>query len=149
MRRLLLGIAVLSVLGVVVSGYALRQHYAPVGSGSFCNLSTTLSCDLVNQSSYSEILGIPVAGIGIAGYLAMLVLSVVAMGGVARAKRCLPWLQIGAMGGIGFSLVLTAIEIFVIGAICILCVASQVLILAIGGCVLALTMALRRTSPSA
>ncbi|MBI4449839.1 hypothetical protein HY634_02165, partial [Candidatus Uhrbacteria bacterium] len=47
MRKLLIAIALLAFLGIVVSSYALWQHYAPLGS-AFCNLGETFSCDLVN-----------------------------------------------------------------------------------------------------
>ncbi|MBI2482650.1 vitamin K epoxide reductase family protein [Candidatus Uhrbacteria bacterium] len=146
MRRLLFAVAVFALAGTLVSGYALRQHYAPAGS-SFCNVTTTFSCDLVNQSTYSEIMGIPVAAIGVVGYVAMLVLAMIARGNARRAAWCIPWLRAGAIGGIVFSLILTGIELFIIGAICVLCVASQVLMFAIGGCVAMLPRSSRSPGP--
>ncbi len=144
MRKLLIIIAALAALGVGVSAYALWQHYAPLGA-AFCNLGETLSCDLVNKSAFSEVFGIPVAGIGIAGYLALFALGALAESrrsqfiapppagrgsergwGNQRTLLCL--LLVMALAGFGFSAYLTYIEFFVIGAICILCVTSQVLI---------------------
>lgn len=130
MRKFLLTIAVLSLAGVAVSAYALYQHYAPLGS-AFCNLGETFSCDLVNKSAFSEVFGIPVAGIGIAGYVALFALALGAFFDPASAPRLLPWILAAAIGGLLFSLYLTYVEFFVIGAVCILCVISQTLILAI------------------
>ena len=158
MRRLLLTIAILSLAGVAVSAYALSQHYAPLGS-AFCNLGETFSCDLVNKSAFSEVFGIPVAGIGVAGYAALFALALGALfdkslspppqgigvsssseisnlKSMVRGRRIrgpLALLLILSLLGLLFSAYLTYIEFFVIGAVCILCVTSQALILAITG----------------
>lgn len=148
MRKLLITIAVLSLAGIAVSAYALWQHYAPLGS-AFCNIGETFSCDLVNKSAFSEAFGIPVALIGILGYVGIGALALAAYTkvspplvegereGVAREARgreireFLSVLLITSLLGLAFSLYLTYIEFFVIGAVCILCVISQTLILAI------------------
>ena len=132
MKKLLITIAILSVLGVGVSSYALWQHYAPLGA-AFCNVNETFSCDIVNKSEFSEFLGVPVAGIGLVAYLGFLAVSIGVLIDRAAAPRVLPWLLVAAIGGLGFSAYLTYIEFFVIGAVCILCVTSQALILGISG----------------
>lgn len=108
-------------LGVVVSGYALKQHYAPAGT-SFCNLSNTFSCDLVNQGPWSEIAGIPVALLGVFAYG---FLAAIAIGRPHGWER---WFFLTALGGLAFSLYLTYLEAFVIHAWCIVCLASFMLI---------------------
>lgn len=145
MRKFLLAIIILALLGVMVSAYALWQHYAPLGA-AFCNLGETFSCDLVNKSAFSEVFGIPVALIGIIGYIGIGALAVAAYSivspsllegereGVGKASTLhavLPWLLATSLAGLAFSLYLTYVELFVIGAICILCVISQALILGI------------------
>lgn len=130
MKKFLNAIVVLAVLGVGVSSYALWQHYAPLGS-AFCNLGETFSCDLVNKSAFSEVFGIPVALIGILGYAGI---GALALGGLmdgTNVPRLVPWLLAAAIVGLVFSFSLTYIEFFVIGAVCVLCVISQALILAI------------------
>ncbi|MDO8599391.1 MAG: vitamin K epoxide reductase family protein [bacterium] len=143
MRKLLATTAILALAGAAVSGYALWQHYAPLGA-AFCNLGETFSCDIVNQSAFSEVLGIPVALIGILGYVGIGALALVAYtrispppagGGSERGwgtqRAILRTLLIASLTGFVFSAYLTYIELFVIGAVCILCVTSQAIILAI------------------
>ncbi|MDP3771142.1 MAG: vitamin K epoxide reductase family protein [bacterium] len=130
MRKLLIIITALAALGVAVSSYALWQHYAPLGS-AFCNLGETFSCDLVNKSAFSEVFGIPVALIGIIGYVGIGAMAIRGLMGGTRVPQLIAWLLVTAIGGLMFSLSLTYIEFFVIGAVCILCVVSQALILAI------------------
>ncbi|MHB8181957.1 MAG: vitamin K epoxide reductase family protein [Acidithiobacillus ferrivorans] len=57
----------LAFLGVADSSYALYQHYAPPETSS-CDVNETISCTAINQSDYSVLLGMPVAGLGMAGY---------------------------------------------------------------------------------
>lgn len=130
MRKLLTAIAILSLAGVAVSGYALWQHFAPLGA-VFCNLGETFSCDLVNKSAFSEVFGIPVALIGIFGYAGIGALALGVLVDRARAPQLLPWILAAAIGGLAFSFSLTYVEFFVIGAVCVLCVISQALILTI------------------
>ncbi|MFA5854309.1 MAG: vitamin K epoxide reductase family protein [Patescibacteria group bacterium] len=110
-----------SVAGLLVSLYALKQHYAPLGT-SVCNVSATLNCDLVNKGPYGEIYGFPVAAIGIIGYLMILIVATQFL----RTKD--PVLGKAMLfllaGGVAFSLYLTALEAFVIYAWCLVCLAS-------------------------
>ncbi len=57
-------IFLLGVLGFVTSLYLLWGHYFPSSSGSFCDLSSTVSCSVVNTSVFSELFGVPVALLG-------------------------------------------------------------------------------------
>ena len=132
MRGRLQIIVALGIAGMIVSGYALWQHQAPLGSG-FCNIGATVSCDIVNKSAYAEVLGIPVALLGILGYAVLASFAIVALREVAPSlhlRKCLAGL---AVVELAFSLYLTSIELFVLGAICIVCVVSQFLIIAIAG----------------
>jgi uncharacterized membrane protein len=110
-----------TVSGLLVSLYAIKQHYAPLGS-SACNISETFNCDLVNHGPYSEILGFPVAAIGLIGY--------VMIGAVALQFRKTKDPVLGKIllalfaGGVAFSLYLSSLEEFVIGAWCLICLAS-------------------------
>jgi len=78
-------------------------------------------CETVANSSYSHLLGINVALIGIAGYVFILV-SALLRGDLARMSGF-----VLALAGFGFSVYLTYLELFVIDAICQWCVASAVL----------------------
>ena len=122
-RQFCLVIAVLAVGGIIISSISLQHHYT-TSESSFCNISENLNCDLVNRSVYSKILGIPVALVGILGYLLLLSLAT-----IYRGDPQTPKVLLGASGlGLGFALYLTYIEGFVLAVWCILCLTSLFLI---------------------
>lgn len=116
-------IAVLSLAGVVVSAVSLQRHYAKSAT-EFCDFSQKFSCDIVNRSEYSSIMGIPVAGIGVVGYGALFVLAA-----FRKLRSETPnQLLAASTAGLAFALRLTYIEAYVLLTWCILCVISLVLI---------------------
>jgi uncharacterized membrane protein len=122
-RRVLLAIAVLAVGGAVVSSVSLYHHYG-TSATSYCDIGENFNCDIVNRSTYSTVAGVPVALIGVAGYLAVLALAT-----AFRNRDDAPaMLAIGSLTGMGFALYLTYIEGFVLAAWCILCLSSLALI---------------------
>lgn len=115
-------ILIASALGMLISAYSTYSHYDSA-TDTFCDINTALSCTTVNKSIYSEIGGIPVALIGLYGYGLIILLALKRV----HAK----WLLATSILGLVFSLYLTWIEFFALRTICILCVASQLLILII------------------
>lgn len=99
---------------MVVSSLALRVHYSH--DVEFCDINAHWDCGIVNHSRYAEFHHVPVAAIGIAGYLALFVL--------ALARRRMPVLG-GALIGMGFALYLTNIEAHKLEVWCLYCVLSQ------------------------
>jgi uncharacterized membrane protein len=125
-RGILLVIAGLALAGALVSSVSLYHHYG-TSATSYCDIGENFNCDIVNRSTYSTVAGVPVALIGLAGYLAVLTLA-----SLFRNRDETPaMLAIGSLGGLGFALYLTYIEGFVLSAWCILCLSSLVLILSI------------------
>jgi vitamin-K-epoxide reductase (warfarin-sensitive) len=122
-RILYLAIAVLAVAGVAVSAVSLERHYAKSAT-AFCDIGEKFNCDIVNRSEYSTVMGIPVAGIGIAGYGVVLALATVYRSRMETPK----WLLAAAIAGLGFALYLTYIEGHVLETWCILCLSSLGLI---------------------
>jgi vitamin-K-epoxide reductase (warfarin-sensitive) len=122
-RALFLAIAVLAVMGVVVSGVSLERHYAKSAT-AFCEVGEKFNCDIVNRSEYSTVMGIPVAGVGIVGYGVLLVLATVYRARVETPTRLLG----AALTGLAFALYLTYIEGYVLETWCILCLSSLGLI---------------------
>jgi uncharacterized membrane protein len=122
-------IAVLALLGVLDSVYLLLAKLGLIG-GLSCTISR--GCDLVNSSSYSEFLGLPVSAIGLAGYLALFVLAIVGIQ-PKWLNDPLPDRLISLLSGLAviFTLYLTYAEVFILGAICQWCVVSQIVIIAI------------------
>ncbi len=116
-------IAVLALAGMTVSAISLQRHYAKSAS-AFCDFGERFNCDIVNRSEYSSLMGIPVAGIGVAGYGLLLVLAT-----AYRSRRETPLrLLLAAMAGLGFALYLTYVEGYVLDTWCILCLSSLALI---------------------
>jgi uncharacterized membrane protein len=111
-----------ALLGIGVAGYLTYVHYA--GLQPFC-AGGGHGCERVQSSVYARLGGIPVAVIGLAGYLAIAA-ALIAPGEPARLAAA------GlAVIGFGFSAYLTALELFVIDAICQWCVASAALLTAL------------------
>ena len=122
-RRLMAVVAVIALAGVAVSSFSLYHHFSK-SKTSFCDIGESFNCDVVNRSVYSTILGVPVALVGILGYLLILGLAT-----VYREKAETPAiLVIVSAGGLGFALYLTYIESQVLGVWCILCLTSLTLI---------------------
>ncbi|HEV2687945.1 MAG TPA: vitamin K epoxide reductase family protein [Bryobacteraceae bacterium] len=111
MKYLLL---ILAILGVIVSSLALREHYRTYGD-SPCSINERWDCGVVNHSPYAMLAGIPVATIGIAGYILM---------GVLAFLRAYRLLLVAALAGLAFSLYLANIEAHVLGVWCVYCVIS-------------------------
>jgi vitamin-K-epoxide reductase (warfarin-sensitive) len=124
--RLWVLIALLAVAGVAVSSVSLAQHYG-TSKTAYCDFGDSFNCDIVNRSSYSSIMGIPVALVGVLGYLALLALST-----LYRSRADTPIiLLVAALAGLGFALYLTYIEAYVLGVWCILCLSSLFVIFCI------------------
>ena len=104
----------LAALGIVVSALALREHYRTEGD-SPCSINERWDCGIVNHSPYAMLVGIPVAALGIFGYLLM--------GGLAW-RRAYRLVLVVVVVGLGFSLYLAHIEADILGVWCIYCVIS-------------------------
>lgn len=114
MRYLILFFA---LLGIVDSGLALRAHYDT--GVEPCDINAHWDCGVVNHSSFAVLDGIPVADLGIAGYLVMGVLA------FARQRFAL---FLVASGGLLFAFRLSMIEQYGLGVWCLYCVISQCLV---------------------
>jgi uncharacterized membrane protein len=106
-------IAILALAGVVVSTLALRVHYSTETEP--CSINAKWDCGIVNHSPFAEVKGVPVAAIGIAGYLALAVLA------LAR-QRALVFFA--SLAGLGEALYLAHIEKDVLMVWCLYCVIS-------------------------
>jgi uncharacterized membrane protein len=114
-------LAALAVAGLLVSAYLTWTHLrgvVPVCVGG------SSGCETVQTSRYSEVLGVPVAALGLLAYAGLLA-SALMRGGL--------WAALGlfvALVGVLYSAYLTWIELFVIRAVCQWCVVSALLMLA-------------------
>lgn len=115
--------AMLSLAGFFVALYLYLFKIGKIGALA-CGSG---GCETVQASPYSRFLGIEVALYGVAGYVVLFALSLVA---VQRPedRRLSPLLLILSALGLGFTAWLTYLELFVIHAICRWCVGSAVII---------------------
>jgi uncharacterized membrane protein len=119
-------ILVIALVGMLEATYLTYIHYHGLG-GLLCfgKHSGHSSCEQVQSSSYSKLAGIPVALLGLLGYVTILV-TLFIRGELGRA---------GGFGvalvGFGFSMYLTYREIFTLKQICEWCVGSACLMTAL------------------
>jgi uncharacterized membrane protein len=121
MKYLLL---ILALFGAIVSSLALREHYRTYGD-SPCSINEHWDCGVVNHSPYAMVpnhasdwplhFQIPVAALGIVGYILM---------GALAFLRSYRLLFVVILGGLGFSLYLSHIEKDILGVWCVYCVIS-------------------------
>ena len=110
-------ILLLALAGIAVSSLALQVHYSTESAP--CRINDKWDCGVVNHSPYAVFHGVPVAAIGIAGYLLIAVLALL---------RCRGWVMAAVVVGLGFALYLTHVEKDILGVWCLYCVISQCII---------------------
>lgn len=108
----------LSLIGLADSLYLTVKHY----THSDINCSIFNGCDLVTTSTYSTILGAPVALLGIIFY--GLIFAFVLMHSRLRSKKSL--ISLLSISSIGFlmSMWFVYVQVFILEAICLYCVVS-------------------------
>lgn len=129
-------LAFLAVLGLAASSLALREHYRT--DTSPCSINDKWDCGIVNHSPYAVLWGVPVAAIGMAGYLLL---------GLLALMRKYQLLLLLSLAALAFSLYLAHIEAHVLGVWCVYCVASLGVISAFSLLVLAAALNRLRISP--
>lgn len=117
-RALRLALAAVALAGAAVAGYLTYVHYRPeslicTGGGG---------CETVQESGYAELVGIPVALVGLGAYLVVL--------GLLAWDTQLARTLVAAVGlaGLGFAAYLVALQAFVIEAWCVWCLVNDLAI---------------------
>lgn len=111
-------VATLALLGAGIAAYLVYVRYAHATIAC-----TTGGCEKVQSSRYADVAGIPVAALGLGGYLAILATT---LRDDALARVAGLWL---AAIGVVFSAYLVVIQLAVIDAICQWCIASDIVML--------------------
>jgi uncharacterized membrane protein len=124
-RTLRITLIVLTAIGVALAGYLTYLHYS--GTTPPCSIKGN-PCSQVQKSRYSELAGVPVALIGLLGYIAILGSLLAPENENSRLAT-----MAFALVGFGFSAYLTYRELFTLHKICEWCVSSAVLITIIAG----------------
>lgn len=110
--------ALVALTGIAIAGYLTWSHFGdgsvvcPVGGG----------CEAVQESEYAEIVGIPVALLGLVAYVVVL--------GLIAWDAPLARLAAAALAltGLVFSGYLLVVQLFVIDAVCVWCLANDVVV---------------------
>ncbi len=117
-RALRAGVALVALAGTAVAGYLTYVHYRP--DALICTSSG--GCETVQESSYAELVGIPVALLGLLAYLAVLALILWDTEAARTAVAAI------ALGGAAFAVYLVALQAFVIDAWCVWCLVNDLLL---------------------
>lgn len=131
-RRLRLGIAAVATAGIGLAAYLLYAR--ETGATLVCSSG---GCETVQSSRYAEIFGVPVAALGLASYVWLLITSCT-RSEVARLGQA-----VVALAACAFSTYLVFVQLHLIGAVCELCLLSDLLVAA------AAALALLRLRPEA
>jgi uncharacterized membrane protein len=129
-RGLRVAAALVAAAGAAVAGYLTYVHYRPdalvcTGGGG---------CETVQESQYAELVGVPVALLGLLAYAAVLALVLWDVP-VARTLAA----AIG-LSAVGFAAYLLVLQAFVIDAWCVWCLVNDLLVVPLLGVLTALRM---------
>ncbi|HEY5246794.1 MAG TPA: vitamin K epoxide reductase family protein [Acidimicrobiales bacterium] len=115
---------VLSLAGLGVSIYLTIDHFAKIQLA--CSDTGVINCQKVTTSAQSHFLGIPVAVLGLAFYLAMTVINLPPLWYTADRRVHIVRLAMAAVGVL-FALYLVSAELLIIGNICLWCTSVHVI----------------------
>jgi uncharacterized membrane protein len=124
-RRLGSALVILAVAGIAIAGYLAATKL----SGEIPVCGPLKGCETVNTSEYSELFGIPVALFGV-GYSIVALIGSLAWWRSGDRRTLYVLYGMGLLGLLAVAY-LTYLELFVIGAVCVWCVAYAVTV--IGG----------------
>jgi uncharacterized membrane protein len=119
-------IPTLSIIGLIIAGYLSFVEVS--GSEAVCG--PVGDCNAVQQSSYAKLFGtLPIGVLGLAGYVGILAAWALAKYGPTHLRSNAILAMWGmTLFGVLFSIYLTFLEPFVIGATCAWCVSSAIVI---------------------
>ncbi|MBU6323682.1 MAG: vitamin K epoxide reductase family protein [Patescibacteria group bacterium] len=127
-------ILLLTFVGIADAAYLAESE--TTGTPLVCNIQGLTGCNVVAQSEYSRLFGIPVADYGVAFYAVLFALAALEVALVAVAIR--RTIQALALVGVLTSAVFVYVQLALIHAICIYCMASAFISLLIFICSLPL-----------
>jgi uncharacterized membrane protein len=138
---LIFGLLLLSLLGIADSTYL--SYEALTGGALSCTIKGLEGCNVVAQSVYSHLFGIPLGVYGVVFYAAMFILTIlVLMVPIRFAHDALAGLGIS---GLIASLFFIGIQEFLIKALCVYCLASAAI--SFCACILSVLLWHRFTAP--
>ncbi|HYI17961.1 MAG TPA: vitamin K epoxide reductase family protein [Solirubrobacteraceae bacterium] len=131
--------AAVATAGLGIAAYLTVVHYT--GAAPACAIAH--GCEVVQSSAYATLAGVPVALLGLIGY------ALILAGLIRDDERSRTATALVALGGAGFSLWLTYVEVFRLEAICIWCVGSAVCMVLLAGLAVARMLSAPAAPPPA
>ena len=131
---LIFGLLLLSLLGIADSTYL--SYKAFTGGALSCTIKGLEGCNVVAQSAYSHLFGIPLGVYGVVFYAAVFILALLVLIVPIRFAH-------DALAGLGIlgliaSIFFIGIQIFLIKALCVYCLGSAAI--SFLGCILAVLL---------
>ena len=117
-RLLRIALAVVSAAGIGIAAYLTYVHYR--SAALICTIGG--GCETVQDSKYAVLAGIPVAVLGLAFWIAALALT------VWNSELARTLTAALSIAGLAFAVYLVILQLFVIDAICIWCMANDVVV---------------------
>lgn len=117
---------ILAVLGILVAGYLTWAEVT--GNETVCAETGLINCETVQTSAYASTFGIPVALLGLAGFVGMLLILLLEDQVPFLAQYGRTLVLAAALFGVLFQLYLSVIEATVLEAWCQWCIASFVIV---------------------
>ena len=117
-RLLRMALAVVSAVGIGIAVYLTYVHYRP--AALICTIGG--GCETVQDSKYAVLAGIPVAVLGVAFWIAALGLT------VWNSELARTLTAALAVGALAFAAYFVILQLFVIDAICLWCMANDVVL---------------------
>lgn len=128
MKRIgVVGILILAFCGVANAAYIAQSRIS--GTPLLCDIQNLSGCNIVANSQYSQLFGIPLAEYGVLFYGILFALAALELVLFDRFLRRV--LQGVSLVGVLASLYFTGVQVFFIGAFCIYCLASSLIALLI------------------
>jgi uncharacterized membrane protein len=135
-------VAALALVGLGIAAYLAATRAA--GAAPVC---ATGGCETVQSSEYAEVLGIPVAVLGVVAYAVLVATALVGSSAPVAVGAAVVGAAVAVAGAV-FSLYLVYLQVAVIDAVCMWCVVSDVLMVVLAGLALVRLRALVAETPA-
>ena len=122
-------ILIFAIIGLLSSVYLTNLHYKTESTDTICDINTKVSCTNLAQSKYSNFAGIPIAILGILGYLSFLALTTALFFNPKNSLLKKSLFTLASIAAV-FTFYLIFVE-FNIGIFCLGCLVSQISTVAI------------------
>ncbi|MFA4873858.1 MAG: thioredoxin domain-containing protein [bacterium] len=117
--------AIAALVGAALAVLSTVQHLRIMSEGleqqSFCAISERINCDVVNASSYSEFLGVPIAWWGVCYYIAIGGMALLARFSKRERRSSVAAAWFMSIGGLLYSAFLSYVSATILGVWCVEC----------------------------